>query len=110
MEIAELIRADCLVRITSQSNSYSQMDLQLSHAFVSAVLLDQGLHVKSKNFLKAPFFRFKMFLQSSSPCNPACVAKIFLDHKLQEPILNIALSCVLTQLGKYQHAFGHVAS
>ena len=51
-----------------------------------------------------------MFLQPSSLCNPACVAKIFLHPRLQEPTPNIVLSCVLTQLGKYQDAFGHVAS
>ena len=73
-------------------------------------LLDQGLHVKSKISLKTPLFRFKMLLEPSSLCVSACVAKIFLDHRLQEPIPNIALSCILTQLGKYQHAFGHVAS
>ena len=56
MKIAELIRADCLVRVTSQSNLYSQMDLQLSHAFVSTVLMDQGLHVKSKTSLKTLIF------------------------------------------------------
>ena len=110
MEIAELVRADCLVRVTSQSKLYSQVDPQLSHRFVSTVLMDQNLHVKSKVSLKTPFFRFKMFPQPSSLCNPACVAKIFLDHRLQEPIPNIALSCILTQLGKHQHAFGHVAS
>lgn len=110
MRTAELIRDDCLVRLTSQSEINSQIHPQLSHVFVSVVLMDQILHVKSKTSFNTPFLRFKNVLQPFLPATLLVLREIFLDHRLQKPITNIVLSCILTQLVKYQHAFRHVAS
>ena len=71
MQTAELICAECLLMIISQSEIYSQIDPQLSHVFVSIVLRDHDLHVNRKI---APFLHFKSVLQPFSFCNSAFAA------------------------------------